>query len=321
MRVAYVGLSGPLYYDYKTPAEPGPADMVSSPNPILDSPFGLLLLFDEIWFLTRSLCPSNMRELEYVRFLDEDQALPDMKDLDVSEVRAAAQADASWGNRYENVRGFFSRYQHILKRMGVDWDAAADNHTHTLHIGGQELRGNSLDLDCVLTDLEIVGRLGGQAEMVANSFAQRWLDFEQPSLSEADLAHVLVIDRIPNYLSQEGPYHPVLEEARANPYLRDFREWVSTRSGSRDLHEAASVKQEVEAAIRDTERRLFLRYLDENRRYRSVGKTLAGALADVLVPFSGTMSEVLLDLREARHARELGWQGFLVGLEDSAGGS
>jgi hypothetical protein len=71
MRIAYVGLSGPLFYDYGHLATPGPADMQSSPNPILDSPYGLLLLFDELWFLTRSVCPENMRELDYVRFLDE----------------------------------------------------------------------------------------------------------------------------------------------------------------------------------------------------------------------------------------------------------
>jgi hypothetical protein len=32
-----------------------------SPNPILDSPFGLMLLYDELWFLTKDLCPTNLR--------------------------------------------------------------------------------------------------------------------------------------------------------------------------------------------------------------------------------------------------------------------
>lgn len=71
MRRAYIGLSTPIGYDYKNQATKTKADTYSSPNPILDSPFGLLLLFDELVFLTRSLCPENMRRLPYVSFLDE----------------------------------------------------------------------------------------------------------------------------------------------------------------------------------------------------------------------------------------------------------
>jgi hypothetical protein len=67
-RIAYVGLSTPVFYDYKYSARETNADTRSSPNPILDSPYGLLLLYDEIWFLTRSLCPDNMRDLPYVNF-------------------------------------------------------------------------------------------------------------------------------------------------------------------------------------------------------------------------------------------------------------
>jgi len=75
-RIAYVGLSTPVFYDYKYPAPQSKADTRSSPNPILDSPYRLLLLYDEIWFLTRSLCPNNMRTLSYVKFLDEENEVP-----------------------------------------------------------------------------------------------------------------------------------------------------------------------------------------------------------------------------------------------------
>ena len=81
MRIAYVGLSTPLFYDYHFPATKAPSDLSSSPNPILDSSFGIMLLFDEIWFLCRSLCPDNMRSLSYVKFMDEQDLLPPIEDI------------------------------------------------------------------------------------------------------------------------------------------------------------------------------------------------------------------------------------------------
>ena len=70
-RTAYIGLSYPLLYDYNHQADKSPNDLYSSPNPIIESPLGLMILFDEILFLCRSVCPNNMRQLPYVKFVDE----------------------------------------------------------------------------------------------------------------------------------------------------------------------------------------------------------------------------------------------------------
>ena len=45
--------------------------MWDSPNPIIESPLGLMIFYDEILFLCRSICPENMRNLPYVKFVDE----------------------------------------------------------------------------------------------------------------------------------------------------------------------------------------------------------------------------------------------------------
>src|SRR5215204_5796630 len=71
VRIGLVGLSTPIAFDYGVEATRTLADVASSPNPILDSPFGLMLLYDELWFVCRSLCPENMRGCSFVRFLDE----------------------------------------------------------------------------------------------------------------------------------------------------------------------------------------------------------------------------------------------------------
>src|SRR5689334_3222402 len=80
-RIAFVGLSGPIFYDYNNQATRAASDLIDSPNPVLDSPFGLMLLFDEVWFLCRSLCPENLRGASFVKFVDETSLLPKTDDI------------------------------------------------------------------------------------------------------------------------------------------------------------------------------------------------------------------------------------------------
>jgi hypothetical protein len=130
MRRAFVGLSAPLFYDYRYPAMN--ANGEEEPNPILDSPFGLFLLFDEIWFLSRSLCPQSMRGLPYVKFLEESDMLPPLADIAVPDYQEIMSFDSSSAERYERLYGSFSDYQETVRRVGITWDAAADNHSKTL---------------------------------------------------------------------------------------------------------------------------------------------------------------------------------------------
>jgi hypothetical protein len=136
MRIAFIGLSGPLFYDYRNPARKAPSDLESSPNPVLDSPFGLLLLFDEIWFLCRSLCPDNMRDLPYVKFLDETGTLPKLDNTTISDATKSIKADRLLYNSYEKfTERFFAKYWKTVRQVGIIWNAAPDNHTHMLKVG------------------------------------------------------------------------------------------------------------------------------------------------------------------------------------------
>ena len=49
-RTAYIGISYPLLYDYEHQANKGPNDLSDSPNPIIESPLGLMIFYDEILF-------------------------------------------------------------------------------------------------------------------------------------------------------------------------------------------------------------------------------------------------------------------------------
>ena len=61
-----IGASSPVGFFYARSDEKG------RPAPILESPLSYCLLYDEIWFLSRQVCPYNMEELDFVHFVDEE---------------------------------------------------------------------------------------------------------------------------------------------------------------------------------------------------------------------------------------------------------
>ena len=64
-RVAYIGLSYPIMYDDDRIWAAWRGGPPLPPHPILDNPFGLMVLYDELWFLTEEICPINMKTSVY----------------------------------------------------------------------------------------------------------------------------------------------------------------------------------------------------------------------------------------------------------------
>jgi hypothetical protein len=48
------------------------------PNPILEAPLGLMVLYDEVVFLNETICPKSMQDLDFIKFLSDRE---DIKDL------------------------------------------------------------------------------------------------------------------------------------------------------------------------------------------------------------------------------------------------
>jgi hypothetical protein len=176
---------------------------------------------------------------------------------------------------------------------------------------------NSVSLENILFDHEVVKRLNSaNVELIANSFGQYWLEEDYAVIREAALAQLLVIENIPNYLTSEGPYHPSIDDARENPYLVDFRKWISSTASSTDPNELQDVKRDVEEAIRKAQDELFLEYLNPRTRYYSVAKTLGSAALDVLIPGMSTAVLLAQDISDIRKKDAMRWQGFLVSLKE-----
>ncbi|ENU93383.1 hypothetical protein F971_01431 [Acinetobacter vivianii] len=317
LRKALIGTSTPIGYDYQTKATKANSDLNSSPNPILDSPFGLLLFYDEIWFLCRSLCPENMRCLPYVHFVDEEIGVPaSIGELGWRELDILAKSE-EWkdiiNNRRARVTSQKNPFSDGFKNYGVTWKAAIDNHTHGLQIGGITAYGNPTE-DRLLFDLVLTKALKlYDLELITNTYTHPMLSKEE-NVSSHELSEFLIVQDIPNYLSRMGPYHPVVEEARENEYLKYFRKWVSSTGKTTSIAELREVKEAVEASIREVQDKLFLQYLDPNSFYKSLGKSVVGDAIGLLAPGSSTVTSVFEHLGGRKEKNEIRWQGFLVSM-------
>jgi hypothetical protein len=167
--------------------------------------------------------------------------------------------------------------------------------------------------------MEVVRKIGrDDVEPVSNSFFQAWLQDSQNPLVQAKLTELLVLENIPNYLTPKGPYHKCIEEARRNPYLVDFRRWITQQSLSANKKELRDVKREVEAEIRKTEDEIFLKCLDSRTRYLSIGKTLLNKALDLALPFSSLTVKAAEEVANYFEAKQRRWQGFVVSARRSA---
>lgn len=306
-RIAYIGLSYPLLYDYKHQAKRSLNDLSDSPNPIIESPLGLIILFDEILFLCKSICPNNMRDLPYVKFVDE--LYPNFYFSGILEYVKEIKNPITLNTELS--------YDDIVKSLNVEgW--RPDTHTHSLQIGDIIISANSTE-DIFLFDMYVFQALKQQyyedIELIANS---RYDLKIFNSGSEAEFTDRIIIPGIPNYIGIDGPYHVCMEELRENKYLKDFRCWIIEKHSNLQRAEIDEMCVAVERNIEEIKENTFKRYLEDNSGlafFKSTSSTIVKTGLGLLYSpisiadaFTGsiTRGKNFLDVKSLR------WQGFVM---------
>lgn len=305
MKRAFVGLSSPVGFDYANQAPGVRGQLRSAPNPLLDSPWGLLILFDEIVFLSRALCPRNMRDLPYVSFLDEGKAshLPTAE-----EVREAIDCVDEYTDR-------------TIPGVGSGWYTEAFGNSDVVE--GMDLRPASTLMQVgqftgyakteevtVALDMLFMSKIDDpRIELITNSLVHPLTEYAWQS---AAITEKLVIEGIPNYLNPDGPYHPVIEELRGNEFLADYRRWAISSPASLSRRELGEMKEAVESSIKDAQEKLFVRHLQRRRYFASVAEGYLGDLASIIFPAAGTALAGLKALVAGTRPEFPRWQGFVT---------
>lgn len=313
-RIAYIGLSYPSLFDYRHQAKNTRNDIFDSPNPIIDSPLGLMILYDELWFLCESICPNNMRTLPYVKFVDV--LFPN---LWFEGALDFLQYDATKDLCINKLS-----YNEILKRMNIKFSSGLDTHSHSLQIGNIKLTSNG-SIDNYYFDLYILSALQNltyeDVEMVSNSNLCS-CGIESVS-SIPELTEKLIITDIPNYLSIDGPYHECIEVLRNNNYLSDFRKWIVSKHSNIQHNEINDVCNDVIQNIKETQKNVFKKHLEDNSYFslfKSTGKTIISTIGGFVHPSVSVISAMHAIKENAEKFKEVKsgrWQGFIIDACDT----
>jgi hypothetical protein len=303
MRKAFVGLSSPIGYDYSK----GYSSTHGKPNPLLDSPMGLFLFYDEIWFINRRTCPVNCEKLPYVKFLDEEY---DMNKLNLKQF--------SWDN-WEIEKHI---PQEILQKSYDMWDQAIelnvgnnnlgiDGHGNSFKIGGIGIYPNPTPQNLMIDD-HIANHFG--FELITNSKTSVLASATKIDTKEElknSLTQLLICENVPNFQLPEGPYHEVIEDLRTENLLKSFRKKIESVTENKSKEELSSLKKELEKSMETYLHELLLATIDKKQIFRSVASTIIGQ-----IPIIGNVYGVLEGGRNVynniKDRQEAGWMGFLA---------
>ena len=313
-RIAYIGLSYPLLYDYKNKDRLTGNDLSDAPNPIIESPLGLMILYDELWFLCESLCPYNMRNLSYVKFVDKM-----FKDFyfEGGELFVKDNYDSKYSKRLD--------YDSILRRMNLVGIRYLDNHTHGLKLGNIKVSGSS-KMENLLFDIYVFNalkeRVSDQIEFVSNSHytLSESYDFGK----DIQMIEKIIIPSISNYLGFDGPYHECMEELRENKYLANFRKWITQNHNNIQKAEINEMSKDVNTAIEQAKNSALKKYLDDNDKYNFFTSTAQTLLTTAVgIPSAGisiisAISNIVIKGGKTCNVKNDRWQGFVVDAQITA---
>ncbi len=308
MRRALVGLSTPIGYDYGH--DPDGHDYGDIPNPVLENVTGLLLCYDEIWFVSRALCPIDMRDLPYVRFVDEDEDLCDRA------LVAAEQFHLPWHEIAEMPWARGGDYRSA-------WEAVTsaapflrlDNHSRTIGPFGQQ--GNAADAQLYLQDVGIATSLDMELDVVTNSvMADSLRSGGTPTgLTQwhLDLAESTILLRTTDLLTPTGAYHESIEDLRSHKQLGLYRSFLA------EADEGADITQLVEEINLRVERHLaesHRRFVKGAHPLRTLGLPAIGIGINTVLPPLGTVvsggTSGALALKERIERRSVAWSLFVA---------
>ena len=322
---AYIGISGPLGYDYKNQFEKIHHGESSSPNPIIENAMGVLLFFDEIIFACPQVCPKSMRELEYVKFLSE---LPDYENklksinkrinaINIDIYRDLSEKLDKNNNYGEAVRSILGSSV-SFSALNTEPRFLIDHHTHDFYLGGGEwTRASSFDIKGVLFDLEVIKEfdlinynpiINSNTSIIAESFETKYRETHK-------LSNELIIRKIPNYINEYGPYHKSIEELRHHKFITEFREHIDDIMMNSTQNELSEIVNAVENSAEEIRKKVFLKHMNGYSDYWGIAKAAGTDVAGFFIPGTGLATEIAETYIKRKQKQNMRWAAFLTELE------
>lgn len=329
IRVAYVGLSSPTGYFY------GIKDYIHNHqwgwNPILESPQGLSILYDEIWFLHQALCPASMLNQSYIKFLENERESLINRILKVVFLNEIDESIKS----YVDLRSpadftHFSSHINRIFGKGPNERFTVDNHSHEFRFCNAPIFGDSQRPNLLLHDLLIIEALESEYphiefELVTNKFTTPRLEFKPNDLYENQLAQDFLskgmnnsIPYIPVIQTEVGPNLDLINILRDDNNLIDFREKILSEINKEETNN----KYDIEKIAADM-RSNFRIYTKETLNTSKGGLTWSYSnlfrWLTYLIPYGDIIRggiNTVENTKENGKKRDFRWASFVMSLEE-----
>ncbi|MBZ6494245.1 hypothetical protein [Natrinema longum] len=290
---AFIGTSSPIGYDYEKEPE------LNHPNPLLEAPLGLFLLYDEIWFLHHQLCPKNMKDLDYVKFISDSDDVADYREKfdNISQEKIADNLGL------ESERSSVG-FDHLLNDIAPF--ATYDNHGRSIQELG--IMPNP-DTRNFLFDYYVVSELDTDVDYISNTFVKSKISLDTMntnSYRDLNKAESIIASRVPNYQTPDGPYFEAID---------DFRKY-RTRSQFREkMLEGDLTIEELEEEFTEIRNRMLIESTSRKNVYESIISmfvTQAPVFSNIFGAIAGAKNAAQSHSRNKNY----GWANFLAKIEN-----
>ena len=302
MKKAFVGLSSPLGYSYRKDFE----STYGKPNPILDSPLGIFLFYDEIWFANRRTCPLNCENLPYVKFLDEEY---DLSKLDLEQFH--------WSNSVIEKQlksiGYmsFDTWGEAIELNLRDKKNYIDNHGRNFDFGKIKPTPNPTPINLMIDDF-ISEQLG--FELITNSVTNNYVLNTVKNLENSDLRILtqnIICENIPNFQLENGPYHELIEDLRSDNLVKKFRSQMESSLSISKGKTLAQIKSELEEQMNTYLYELILKKIDTSNIHKGIISAVGGQVPILSNVYSALEGGAMV-YNNIKDRKEVGWMGFIA---------
>lgn len=309
--------SSPIGYDNRFKTTKTKNDRYAQPpNAKLFGATGLLLLYDEIVFACESLCPENMRALNYVKFLDRDFSL-----LNLNEQTFRAEIDAVY-RHYQSDLAF--QNAGIASQSHLDFSEANfgktfDDHQSVLLFCGESILPKCGTLQTII-DTWIINHFRNlNLAIVINPFTTRdyfrdllGLTDVEAGLKRLEISEKLIsLQNIMDIDNEVGPYHPVIEELRDDSLIENYRKWLSDDEKNWHNREVMDIINEVDAKIYEFTLKSLAAYVAPTSLIQTTVSVTKGLALDA-IPLGSTLNVIADEAKRHHQRQEFGWQAFIA---------
>jgi hypothetical protein len=292
MRRCLIGLSTPIGYYYGYILEP------NRPNPILEAPIGLFLLYDEIWFLHRRLCPYNMEELEYVHFVNEEY-----------DVRFIDKATFSKCNEIASASAL---HKQIIHSNLISQHSVVSRHVKSqgkkFHLNGKA----EVVPGCLIPSNYIFDHIIADTfnfDLVTNTFFQKAIKPKFSVLNQSSIATRLICDEFPNFQAVDGPYLDLIEDFRSDSALKSFRKKITLLENP-DPQEIQPIIAALDSELRHAGESLIKEACGPGRIYKGLCNSIIGQIPLISNIFSA-LEGIHSIYKAIKERRQFQWMAFV----------